>query len=111
MTATTKVQDSPGFWLGSGARPADLSAPAQSLSLEADGLLLAQNEVCPGCELHYSLPAETRSITLRDEAGVPRAHLLTSQLNTHVFDQGRLSLTLTLDAASGQWSLCVIDLS
>ena len=70
--------------------------PACTLCVEVDGSVIASNvEVSSDQPTSLTLPKWSRSLTLRDEGGSVRAHILLQEqvLNHTAYDRGRLLLS------------------
>jgi len=80
------------------SRTARVAAPARSLALEVDGEVIAEADVAMETRV-FDMPTDARSLTLRDEDGCPRAHVLLDGEQQQApagltYDNGRIELTL-----------------
>lgn len=119
-TPASPLADTPSVTLTPSARMARLLAevrahaahvqqPAQMLRIEVDGDAVASCEITPRGRI-FVVPTEAHSVTLRDQAGVARAHVLVQQdsvLDDAPFDSGRLRISMTRAAEHDALELVV----
>lgn len=83
-----------------------LSEAANQLVVEVDGMTVAMTEGRVARPRAFALPFDGRSLTVRDENGCARAHLLLDQPCMAIdYDGGRLSLSLERDDSARTMTL------
>lgn len=76
-------------------RPTQLASAARVLSVEVDGEVIGHTETSAQA-VYFGLPGEARSVSLKDENGVVRAHVLLAEQDVANldFDRGRITMSI-----------------